>query len=227
MLLALVSLTFPCRECLSGDESHRVYACGKSDGNELALTFDDGPHPEYTPQILDILKNNGVKATFFVIGKNAELYPELVERMVREGHTVGNHTYTHRPIHEQKEEGFYRDVLKNRSLLLGFSVKDGLFRPPGGVCDEKVLALGKKLDYDVILWTVDTEDWKAPATERIVNAVLQNGITDRTIQRSRININKAEFFCQETCDRTFARTRRTIDRDIDYAFVHHNASSHT
>jgi peptidoglycan/xylan/chitin deacetylase (PgdA/CDA1 family) len=174
ILLALVSLTFPCRECLSGDESHRVYACGKSDGNELALTFDDGPHPEYTPQILDILKNNGVKATFFVIGKNAELYPELVERMVREGHTVGNHTYAHRPIHEQKEEGFYRDVLKNRSLLSGFSVKDGLFRPPGGVCDEKVLALGKKLDYDVILWTVDTEDWKAPATERIVNAVLQN-----------------------------------------------------
>ena len=64
MLLALVSLTFPCRECLSGDESHRVYACGKSDGNELALTFDDGPHPEYTPRILDILKNNGIKATF-------------------------------------------------------------------------------------------------------------------------------------------------------------------
>ena len=160
--------------CLFSDESHRIYACGKSDGRELALTFDDGPHPEYTPRILDLLKEAGVKATFFVIGENVERYPDLVERMKREGHTVGNHTYGHRRVECQTEEDFYGDVLKNKRLLESLSVKDRLFRPPGGVCDGKVLALAEKMDYDVILWTVDTNDWRAPAQEQIVESVLSS-----------------------------------------------------
>lgn len=163
-----------CSECYFNDEAHRVYACGKNAGNEIALTFDDGPHPEYTLQILDILKEEGVRATFFVIGENVGQHPEILSRIISEGHAVGNHTYAHhRPICQTKDD-LYRDLEKNRRLLQSFSVEDRLFRPPGGEYDEKVLSLAAQMDFDIILWTVDTVDWRAPAPEEIVNRVLSN-----------------------------------------------------
>ena len=159
--------------CYFNDEAHRVYACGKSSDNEIALTFDDGPHPDYTPQILDILKEEGIKATFFVIGENVSLYPEIFLRIVEEGHLVGNHTYSHDRGLCLSKEALYKDVLKNRRLLSSFAVSDGLFRPPGGAYDERVLTLAQQMDFDIILWTVDTKDWQRPPKEQIVKTVLE------------------------------------------------------
>src|SRR3954467_11978394 len=75
-----------------------LYHQGAGGEHEVAITFDDGPDPKWTPKILDVLKERGLKATFFVIGKNCEDYPGLVERIVREGHEIGNHTYSHRNL---------------------------------------------------------------------------------------------------------------------------------
>ena len=72
-----------------------VYSCNKSSTKKIAITFDDGPHPKQTPEILDILKKYDVKATFFVIGVNAKNYPEPLQRAINEGHEIGNHTYSH------------------------------------------------------------------------------------------------------------------------------------
>lgn len=159
--------------CFLNDEQHRIYACGEGESFEVALTFDDGPHPVYTPLILDILKEAGVKATFFVIGENVRQYPDLVKRMIAEGHTVGNHTYSHGRVSTQEEGCFKEDVAQNSALLRALCVKERFFRPPGGECDQKVWRMAEEMDYDIILWTVDTEDWKAPSSEQIVSSVLQ------------------------------------------------------
>ncbi|MBP3322496.1 MAG: polysaccharide deacetylase family protein [Clostridia bacterium] len=162
------------RTVFSNDESKRVYACGRTDGQSIALTFDDGPHGEYTEQILDILAEYGVKATFFVIGENAQLYPELILRMKEEGHAVGNHTYCHRLSCRQSAEEFLGELKRTQSILKDLGVKDPLFRPPGGEYDDKVLSAAQSLDYDIILWTVDTRDWRCPSTEQITKGVLDS-----------------------------------------------------
>lgn len=175
--LTLAFCTFFCgktsaRTVFSNDESKRVYACGRTDGQSIALTFDDGPHGEYTEQILDILAEYGVKATFFVIGENAERYPELIRRMKKEGHAVGNHTYRHRISCKKSGQDVLRELERTRDLLRELGVEDPLFRPPGGAYDDHLLSCARALDYNVILWTVDPKDWCHPPAEQITKGVL-------------------------------------------------------
>ncbi|MBQ8399122.1 MAG: polysaccharide deacetylase family protein [Clostridia bacterium] len=173
-LLLFGSAQPPGRSCYFNDEEHRVFAgAPKSDG-QISLTFDDGPHEEYTEEILDILKEYHVKATFFIIGENAQRHPQIVQRIKREGHCIGNHTYSHDHIARQSKETFLQDVRKNQQLLEHYTAECTLFRPPEGVCDEKVLSVSNDFDYDIILWTVDTGDWRAPAKEQIVQTVLDH-----------------------------------------------------
>ena len=94
----IVSLTQPICGSDITQKPEYVYSFHMNDGNKIALTFDDGPHPQYTPLILDILKEYNVHATFFLIGENAERNPELVRRILREGHEIGNHTYLHKNL---------------------------------------------------------------------------------------------------------------------------------
>ena len=94
MLVSLTVAIFPISANTVSSE-HHIYAANREAGKYIALTFDDGPHPVYTPEILDILKENNAKATFFVIGKNAKNYPDLILREKEEGHEIGNHTYSH------------------------------------------------------------------------------------------------------------------------------------
>ena len=95
LLVAVVAVLWrgvlPCKA--AGEVVYRAVI--ETDQRCVALTFDDGPHPKYTPQILDILKEYGIKATFFCVGSNADFYPALIERIVAEGHEIGNHTYHH------------------------------------------------------------------------------------------------------------------------------------
>ena len=148
---------------------------GAGDKKRVALTFDDGPHPKYTPEILDILEEYGVEATFFAVGTNAEMYPGLIAREVAEGHEVGNHTYNHYHTANLDAATFRRDVMACDSALekiTGERVR--LFRPPEGVCTEEISRLCEEKDYRIILWSVDTRDWAHVPVDAICRNVMSN-----------------------------------------------------
>ena len=87
------------------------------DIRKIAITFDDGPHPSYTEQLLDGLKERGVHATFFVTGEHAELHPDIIERMASEGHLIGNHTYSHIQLTRSNREKFREELIKTNEIL--------------------------------------------------------------------------------------------------------------
>ena len=152
-----------------------VYSQVSTEEKAIALTFDDGPHPKYTAQILDILKEYGVKATFFVIGKNAELCKDVVKRCAEEGHEIGNHTYTHATADACSYETLKEEIGKTERIITSLTGRTPyLFRPPTGLCNQNTVALSKELGFKTIVWNVDTRDWAHTRTERIISSVLGN-----------------------------------------------------
>lgn len=146
----------------------------ETDSEELtvALTFDDGPHPAYTSRLLDGLKERGVKATFFLIGKSAEKYPELVQRMAEEGHLIGNHTYSHVQLSKCSVTGAMEEVVKTNTLLEDLTgERMEYIRPPFGCWNNH---LTDRLDMTEVLWDVDPLDWKVQNTATVVNHILMN-----------------------------------------------------
>lgn len=141
----------------------------------LALTFDDGPHPEKTEKVLNILDLYNIKATFFVVGQNAERYPEIVQRCVKEGHEIGNHTYTHRYLNKLSSIQVEEEIRKNSKLLEALTgTKCRLFRPPGGIFDSGSSAIATKAGMKTVIWNVDTKDWAGESTESIFKNVAEN-----------------------------------------------------
>ena len=124
------------------------------DGN-VYLTFDDGPHPEHTPFVLDVLKNHDAKGTFFCLGRQAERHPELFARLRAEGHSVGNHTWHHPDGWRTPNTAYYRDVAAAGTLL-----RTRLFRPPHGhVTPFQVRRLRKDFGLQVIMWNIMSGDF--------------------------------------------------------------------
>ena len=139
------------------------------DTPKIAITFDDGPHPYYTEQLLDGLKERGAKASFFVMGKQAEEYPELVLRMYEEGHLVGNHTYSHVQLGENNREAFKAELIKTNELLSGITGEEPQYvRPPYGSWDK---SFETELMMIPVLWTIDPMDWCSSDVNGIVSKV--------------------------------------------------------
>ena len=158
------------------DAARIVYSfAGGTEKPRVALTFDDGPHPVYTPQILDILKEFGVSATFFVVGSNAEQYPHLLQRILEEGHELGNHTYNHRRVAKLKKEELIADISSCQSVLERYTHTNAhLFRPPEGVCSEDVKDYCEKAGLTIVMWSVDTRDWAHTPIDVICENVKHN-----------------------------------------------------
>lgn len=148
---------------------------------ELALTFDDGPHPVYTQALLAILKRENVRATFFVVGKMVDLYPQLVQQEVAEGHEVTNHTYDHLRL-PTLPPGQIEAELTNGALAIERAVGSPtrLYRPPGGEYDDDVIAATRRLGYVMVLWTDDPADYAMPGAkiveDRVLRKISQGGI---------------------------------------------------
>lgn len=143
----------------------------------IALTFDDGPNPRYTPQILNLLEKYHAKATFFVTGYRVNKYPEIVKREVLEGHIVGNHTYNHPNIARSSPDKISGELAKSEKLIYSITKqKPQFFRPPYGYYDERVVYTAKQSGYTVVLWSFeqDTLDWKKPGVRKIVKKVVSN-----------------------------------------------------
>jgi len=140
------------------------------------LTFDDGPQSVYTPQILDILKRYNIKATFFLIGKNVEAFPELVKRIKDEGHSIGNHTYDHPDIRFQNHKQIRQQIEKTEKAIIDATgVKPYLFRPPYGFDSNLLLKEAENLGYAIILWSVSGLNGRQDApSAKIVHRVVDN-----------------------------------------------------
>ena len=157
------------------DGSSIVYRSHENGGEKIALTFDDGPHPRYTPEILSILSAYGVRATFFVIGQNVEFYPALISQIQAGGHEIGNHTYHHRRLLRKTERYICDEILCTERAVFELSdYRTKLFRPPEGMFSDAVINAAKALDYRVILWTIDTRDWDCETPEAIAENILSN-----------------------------------------------------
>lgn len=158
-----------------------LYHQGAIGEHQVALTFDDGPHPKWTPRVLDILKQKNVPAAFFMVGKNAEDYPDLVRRVVREGHEIGNHTYYHTNVAACPDWQTRTELNATQRLLEDLTGRStSFFRPPynadtrpNDLSELTALAVAQKLDYLTVLEDVDPEDWQRPGAEVIFQRVKQ------------------------------------------------------
>ncbi len=145
---------------------------------KIALTFDDGPHPYYTEQLLDGLKERKVAVTFFVTGEHAALHPDVIRRMQEEGHLIGNHTYSHMQLTKKNREKFKEELLRTNEVIEGITGQEVEYvRPPYGSWDKSFEA---ELNMIPVLWTVDPLDWCSSnvgcITDRIVKEAGENDI---------------------------------------------------
>ena len=146
---------------------------------KIAITFDDGPSPAWTPQLLDGLKERNVKATFFLIGENAKNNPELVKREAEEGHLIGNHTYHHVEITRVPDETAQEEILMTNEVITGITGEEvSYMRRPFGVWQKN---LERKLDVMPVLWTIDPLDWTTDNEDEIINKVVTQAGEDDII----------------------------------------------
>lgn len=141
----------------------------------IALTFDDGPCVEYTLEILDILKEHNARATFFVIGENANEHPDVVEKIAQSGSEIGNHTWSHAWLDLLSEDEIREEFKKTHNLITSITGKSPkIFRAPGGRINEKVLSVADEFSYTSVLWSKDTRDWEKTSVESVVSLALDS-----------------------------------------------------
>lgn len=139
---------------------------------EIALTFDDGPNPEWTPKLLEILARHQVRATFFMLGKFAAAQPELVRRVAAEGHLIGDHSWSHPKLSNCSATRIEDELKRTRDALeqiIGAPVK--FFRPPFGARRPAVFRIARELGLEPVLWNAMTDDWIEPSAEKIAAAI--------------------------------------------------------
>jgi peptidoglycan-N-acetylglucosamine deacetylase len=163
-----------------------VGSTGHESGKHIALTFDDGPDPTWTPQVLDLLSQYGARATFCVVGENVEAHPDLVQRIADEGHALCDHTMHHdeelpsRPVDEREAEiGGCQDAIAAAAP----DAHVRYYRAPAGAFStgddpDSVQRIATRLGMQPLGWSIDTEDWTRPGEDAIVAAVQQAGTHD-------------------------------------------------
>lgn len=137
----------------------------------IALTFDDGPDPIDTPEVLDILKGEEIRATFFILGEAGQLYPDLLKRLANEGHEIGNHGYSH----DYQQRRLVEELRKTDEIIFAATgCHTYFYRPPGGFVNKTQLEIIKRNGHVVTLWSVDSKDWRNPGVATIKNNVLKD-----------------------------------------------------
>lgn len=134
----------------------------------IALTFDDGPYPFYTPLLLHVLDRSNVRATFFCVGRNAQEFPDLMDRIIESGGEIGNHTFNHVKLSSLSDTQIADQIIEGGAILTSFvGHRLDLFRPPHGRYDRRVLEIAEAMGYRTILWSDSPEDTKdiSPALE--------------------------------------------------------------
>lgn len=158
---------------LANENKDLIFINGPKTSKDVAITFDDGPDNMVTPKVLDILKNKGVKASFFFIGENIDKYPEVVLRTFEEGNLVLNHSNTHKDLSKISKEEFCEEVdITDNKIKNLIGKAPNIIRPPYGAIDK--LDEYKERDLKVALWSIDTLDWSKRDKDNIFNNVKDN-----------------------------------------------------
>lgn len=149
-----------------------IYLKGSPYSKKVAITFDDGPDYYYTVKILDILKHENVPATFFVTGKNAEKYPEVLKRIHREGHVIGNHSWNHPDFSKLSLDEVKQEISQTEELFQQLlQISPTFVRPPFGAMNDQLRQYIQQSPYTVIHWSIDTKDWTEKPAEEIMEVV--------------------------------------------------------
>jgi peptidoglycan-N-acetylglucosamine deacetylase len=139
----------------------------------VAITFDDGPDPAYTPAILDILAEHNVKATFFMVGKHVALYPDIARRIVEEGHSIGNHTQTHRNLSHLNYDKILEEIILCELIIEEVTgQRPYYFRPPRGMYNSAVREIVSEREYTMVLWSISSQDWRESSSRIITQNIL-------------------------------------------------------
>jgi len=148
------------------------------DGPYIAMTFDDGPHIQNTPRLLDMLKERKIHATFFMVGECVAQYPDIVKRIVAEGHEVGNHSWSHPDLAKMSEASVHDQIQKTHDAIVNAcGVAPKLLRPPYGAFTTRQRAWANGTwGYKIILWDVDPEDWKIRNAEHVKTEILKHTV---------------------------------------------------
>ena len=164
----------PSPEASTGASKPATWFSVNVDGPYIAMTFDDGPSPETTPRLLDILKQRNIKATFFMIGQNAERNPAIVKRILAEGHEIGNHSWTHPQLSKLSDDRVTEEINKTQNAIKDASgYTPVLMRPPyGAITARQKDWIEKQFGLSVIIWSVDPFDWKRPGSSVIEQRIL-------------------------------------------------------
>ncbi len=177
LALGLVQSLIPV-ECAADDTSPKVisFSSGPSSSNSVALTFDDGPHPKLTPQLLEILKAEDVTATFFMLGSMIEKYPDVARAVAAAGHEVANHSYSHERLPRLSKSEIHEEIVRTQALLeeaTGTQAK--LFRAPYGSTNGTVRSELLEKNLELVGWAVDPRDWERGKTSAsITSFILKN-----------------------------------------------------
>ncbi|RKP52925.1 hypothetical protein D7Z26_14320 [Cohnella endophytica] len=166
---------FPSRIfALSGEAraASKIYNEVKTEDKLLAITFDDGPNPEWTPLFLEVFRKHGAKATFYVLGTNMEQYPDLAKRIYEEGHELGNHSYSHPHLPELGREEQFEELLRAEKLIVeAIGTKPNTFRPPFLDVSDDLLSVAEQFGYPIIhALNTDSRDWETPGVEYILES---------------------------------------------------------
>ena len=163
---------------------------------EIWLTFDDGPSPEVTPWILSVLKKENVKATFFLVGQQIEKFPKLIDAIIKDGHTIGNHSYSHKNGWLTNKKKYLEDVEKCQALI----PNNKLFRPPYGKITKSQITVLKE-EYKIILWDVLSYDFRQNINPKIVQENIINNTSVGSIivmHNNQISFNNLKEILEKT-----------------------------
>ncbi|NHM30752.1 polysaccharide deacetylase family protein [Bacillus sp. C11] len=173
-----------------------------SDSQSIAFTFDDGPNPIYTPELLNILKDNDVKAAFFVLGSKAEKYPEIIRQIHKEGHLIGLHNYVHRSNWIMSPWKVRRDLKRSAEIIEGITgERPTYYRPPWGLLNIFDYFLLK--EYKIVLWSLMAGDWKTAGGKERVKKVLLS------------KVKKGDIILLHDCGKTFGADEKAPRNTID------------
>jgi peptidoglycan-N-acetylglucosamine deacetylase len=162
-------------ELHAATEQNITFSSVHVDGPYIAMTFDDGPSATLTPKLLDLLAAHHIKATFFVIGENVAEHPEIVARAAREGHEIGNHSWSHPNFAKMSEERVRQQLWRTDTAIQNATgTRSSLMRPPyGSITAREKRWIHDEFGYDIILWDVDPYDWKRPGPAVVRNRILK------------------------------------------------------
>ena len=150
--------------------------------NDIFLTFDDGPIPEVTPWVLDVLKSLSVKATFFCVGDNISKHPSIFKRILNEGHSVGNHTYNHLNGWNTDFNTYSENITKTQEVLNSFGIQSRLFRPPYGKLKPGQSKFLNENHYNIVMWDVLSKDYlQTIKKEQVKSNILNNAASGSII----------------------------------------------